>query len=142
MRLQALQRFYLKAKREGWTTVAGLATNLHLLETLIRLAEARARADLQQVLLPQLATRMSVSVDQRPEDWGSMCKRTDRSDLTSACPQEVTRADAEDAIELVQFNLFAGSPEVAATRDFRPAGSRRTSKQACGVSHSSRSPLQ
>ena len=47
--LQALQTFYLKAKREGVTPVTGLPVNLRLLETLIRLCEARARADLRQV---------------------------------------------------------------------------------------------
>ncbi|CAL5221646.1 g3873 [Coccomyxa viridis] len=88
---EALQSFYLRARREGSRTVAGLDPDLRVLETLIRIAEARARADLRQ---------------------------------------EVTLADAEDAIELVQFSLFAGSPEEAAMRDFRPAGSRRTSKQA------------
>lgn len=47
--LQALQAFYLKAKREGATPATGLPVNLRLLETLIRLCEARARADLRQV---------------------------------------------------------------------------------------------
>ena len=48
MCLQALQSFYLRARREGSQNVAGLGPNLHLLETLIRLSEARARADLRQ----------------------------------------------------------------------------------------------
>ena len=47
--LQALQAFYLKARRGGATPVTGLPVNLRLLETLIHLCEARARADLRQV---------------------------------------------------------------------------------------------
>jgi len=43
-------------------------------------------------------------------------------------------SDAEDAIELVKFSLFAGSPEDAAMRDFRRTGGRRTSKQVCAMS--------
>ncbi len=61
-------------------------------------------------------------------------------ELICACVQVVTCADAEDAIELVQLSLFAGSPEEAAVRDFRPAGSRRTGKQARGILHSSGCP--
>lgn len=49
---QALQSFYLKVSRESPSAspVTGLPVNLHLLESLVRLAEARARADLRQVL--------------------------------------------------------------------------------------------
>ena len=47
--VQALQSFYLRVRSEGCTSVTGTTPNLHLLETLIRLAEARARADLRQV---------------------------------------------------------------------------------------------
>lgn len=47
--VQALQSFYLKVRSEGCTSVTGTSPYLHLLETLIRLAEARARADLRQV---------------------------------------------------------------------------------------------
>ena len=144
---QALQSFYLRARREGSRTVAGLDPDLRVLETLIRIAEARARADLRQVVLPQvvghkLRQGCYVPVTQQPQNWWSNCKCMGRCDLTCACAQEVTLADAEDAIELVQFSLFAGSPEEAAMRDFRPAGSRRTSKQARVLSHSSRGPSQ
>ena len=45
------------------------------------------------------------------------------------CMQEVILSDAEDAIELLSFTLFGGSPEDAAMRDFRPPGCRRSSKQ-------------
>ena len=50
-------------------------------------------------------------------------------------PQEIIPSDAEDAIELVQSSPFAGRPEDAAMQDFRAAGSRRGSKQACATSH-------
>ena len=54
--VQTLQSFYMKLRSEGCTSVTGTTPNLHLLETLIRLAEARARADLRQVYWCHLLT--------------------------------------------------------------------------------------
>ena len=57
--MQGLLAFYRKVRGGDPSTLTGLPVGLRLLESLIALSQARARADLRQVQLPILSTHVA-----------------------------------------------------------------------------------
>ncbi|EIE22418.1 MCM-domain-containing protein [Coccomyxa subellipsoidea C-169] len=86
---QVLKEFYLELRRKAVVSEGGLPITTRQLESLVRLAEARARADLRQ---------------------------------------EVTRADAEDVVDIMSGCLLDKLLDDTGLLDFRNTGSK--SKQA------------
>ena len=75
--IQGLQAFYCKIRRAGCSTLTGLPVGLRLLESLIALSEARARADLRQVWLTILLVNAVISA--------YMCSHTAKREQLSDC---------------------------------------------------------
>ena len=69
--MQGLLAFYRKVRSGDPSTVTGLPVGLRLLESLIALSEARARADLRQVWLPTLIAHIAHCMC---SNVGQLCK--------------------------------------------------------------------
>ena len=69
--MQGLLAFYRKVRSGDPGTVTGLPVGLRLLESLIVLSEARARADLRQVWLPSPSAHFACYVC---SSLGRLCK--------------------------------------------------------------------
>ncbi|KAK9914958.1 hypothetical protein WJX75_002939 [Coccomyxa subellipsoidea] len=88
---QVLKAFYLELRKKAVASEGGVPITTRQLESLVRLAEARARADLRQ---------------------------------------EVTRADAEDVVEIMSSCLLDKLVDGTGLLDFRSTGSKSKQKEA------------